>query len=173
MKRVIITTLGCKVNQFESASFHTAFAEAGCEIIKSGKDVDVVVINTCAVTSKAGAQSRQAVRQAIRTNPAARIIALTIHRQEQYMLDAVRAGARGYLLKSVDAGELIAAIEAVYRDDYLIDPIIAARVLFIASETEHRQQRVVANRRRGSIINAFFVRFGFNLHRQQLRLLFT
>jgi len=74
MKRVIITTLGCKVNQYESAAFHTAFAEAGCEIIKSGKDVDVVVINTCAVTSKAGAQSRQAVRQAIRKNPAARII---------------------------------------------------------------------------------------------------
>ena len=61
--------------------------------------------------------------------PAARIIALTMYRQEQYMLDAIRAGARGYLLKTVDAGELIAAIEAVHRGDYLIDPIIAARVL--------------------------------------------
>ncbi len=45
------------------------------------------------------------------------------------MLDAIRAGARGYLLKTVDAGELIAAIEAVCRGDYLIDPIIAGRVL--------------------------------------------
>ena len=45
------------------------------------------------------------------------------------MLDAIRAGARGYLLKTVDAGELIAAIKAVHRGDYLIDPIIAARVL--------------------------------------------
>ena len=45
------------------------------------------------------------------------------------MLDAIRAGARGYLLKTVDAEELIAAIKAVHRGDYLIDPIIAARVL--------------------------------------------
>ncbi len=55
--------------------------------------------------------------------PESRIIALTMYRQEQYMLDAIRAGARGYLLKTVDA------IEAVHRGDYLIDPIIAARVL--------------------------------------------
>ncbi|HRJ40721.1 MAG: response regulator transcription factor [Caldilineaceae bacterium] len=70
-----------------------------------------------------------AIGQILSANPAARIIALTIHRQEQYMLDAIRAGARGYLLKSVDAAELMAAIEAVHRGDYLIDPVIAARVL--------------------------------------------
>lgn len=45
------------------------------------------------------------------------------------MVDAIRAGTRGYLLKTVDAGDLIAAIQAVHRGDYLIDPIIAARVL--------------------------------------------
>ncbi len=71
----------------------------------------------------------EAIRQIMRETPAARIIALTMYRQEQYMLDAIRAGARGYLLKTVDAGELIAAIEAVHRGDYLIDPIIAAHVL--------------------------------------------
>jgi DNA-binding NarL/FixJ family response regulator len=71
----------------------------------------------------------QAIRQIIRETPAARVIALTMYRQEGYMLDAIRAGARGYLLKTVDAAELIAAIEAVHRGEYLIDPIIAARVL--------------------------------------------
>jgi len=45
------------------------------------------------------------------------------------MVAAIRAGARGYLLKTVDACDLIAAIEAVLRGEYLIDPIIAARVL--------------------------------------------
>ena len=59
----------------------------------------------------------------------ARIITLTMYREEQYMLDAIRAGARGYLLKTVDAAELIAAVEAVHRGDYLVDPIVAARVL--------------------------------------------
>ncbi len=71
----------------------------------------------------------EAIRQIVCENPAARIVALTMYRQEQYMLDAIRAGARGYLLKNVDTLELIAAIEAVHRGEYLIDPIIAARVL--------------------------------------------
>jgi NarL family two-component system response regulator LiaR len=71
----------------------------------------------------------EAIRQIMGETPAARIIALTMYRQEQYMLDAIGAGARGYLLKTVDAGELIMAIEAVHRGDYLIDPIIAAQVL--------------------------------------------
>jgi DNA-binding NarL/FixJ family response regulator len=70
-----------------------------------------------------------AIRQIVGETPAARIIALTMYRQEQYLLDAIRAGARGYLLKTVDARDLIAAIEAVHRGDYLIDPISAARVL--------------------------------------------
>ncbi len=56
-----------------------------------------------------GANGVEAIRQIMSENPGARIIALTMERQEQYMLNAVRAGARGYLLKSVDANELIAA----------------------------------------------------------------
>jgi two-component system, NarL family, response regulator LiaR len=71
----------------------------------------------------------QAIRQIVRDTPSSRIIALTMYREEQYMLDAIRAGARGYLLKTADAQDLIAAVEAVHRGEYLIDPIIAARVL--------------------------------------------
>jgi len=70
-----------------------------------------------------------AIRQIMRESPNTRITALTMYREEQYMLDAIRAGARGYLLKTVEARDLIAAIEAVHRGDYLIDPLIAARVL--------------------------------------------
>jgi two-component system, NarL family, response regulator LiaR len=76
-----------------------------------------------------GLDGVEAIRQIMHWTPAARIIALTMYREEQYMLDAIRAGARGYLLKTVDARDLIAAIEAAHRGEYLIDPIIAARVL--------------------------------------------
>jgi two-component system, NarL family, response regulator LiaR len=76
-----------------------------------------------------GMGGAEAIRQIMNANPAARIIALTMYREEQYMLDVIRAGARGYLLKTVDAAELIAAIEAVQRGDYLIDPVVAARVM--------------------------------------------
>lgn len=74
MKRVLLTTLGCKVNQYESAAFRTSFTEAGHTIARQGEEADIVVINTCAVTAKAGAQSRNAIRQAVRNNPQARIM---------------------------------------------------------------------------------------------------
>lgn len=76
-----------------------------------------------------GMSGVEAIRQIMREAPASRIIALTMYREEQYMLDAIRAGARGYLLKTVDAYDLIAAIVAVNRGDYLIDPLIAVRAL--------------------------------------------
>jgi DNA-binding NarL/FixJ family response regulator len=86
----------------------------------------------------------QAIRDILCETPRARIIALTMYRQDQYMLDAIRAGARGYLLKTVDARELIAAITAVHRGDYLIDPVIAARVLseFHLPSQEHHFERL-------------------------------
>jgi threonylcarbamoyladenosine tRNA methylthiotransferase MtaB len=74
MKKVFITTLGCKVNQFESAAFKTGFEERGLTIAPRYEDADLIVINTCAVTAGAGAQSRQTIRQALRHNLSAEII---------------------------------------------------------------------------------------------------
>jgi len=73
-KKIIINTLGCKVNQYESASFLFSFEESGCQPAKPGEDADIVVINTCAVTAKAGAQSRQTIRRLIRRHPKAKVI---------------------------------------------------------------------------------------------------
>ncbi|NOQ46079.1 MAG: radical SAM protein, partial [Desulfobulbaceae bacterium] len=74
MKKIAIATLGCKVNQFESASFITGFHEAGCEIVPFSSAADIYVINTCTVTGRAGQQSRQLIRRAIRTNPKGRLV---------------------------------------------------------------------------------------------------
>jgi threonylcarbamoyladenosine tRNA methylthiotransferase MtaB len=73
-KTVALTTLGCKVNQFETASFISRFQDHGIEVLPFSQKADIYVVNTCAVTGKAGAQSRQVIRQALRTNPQARII---------------------------------------------------------------------------------------------------
>lgn len=74
IKKIFISTLGCKVNQYESASFKTRFEDAGHTIVASDEDADIIVVNTCAVTANAGAQSRQAIRHSARANPDARII---------------------------------------------------------------------------------------------------
>lgn len=71
----------------------------------------------------------QATVQMIAANPDVRVIVLTMYRQEQYVFDAIKAGAKGYLLKNADAQELIEGVRQVYRGEALLDPHIAARVL--------------------------------------------
>lgn len=82
MKRFIIKTLGCKVNQCESEAIGNALMESG-QALGAAEDntADVVIINTCTVTGKAGMQSRQVVRQAIRSHPGARIVVTGCHAQ--------------------------------------------------------------------------------------------
>ena len=74
LRTVAVATLGCKVNQFESASFQSGFEEQGLIVSPFNKPADIYVINTCAVTAKAAAQSRQLIRRAQRTNPQAKIV---------------------------------------------------------------------------------------------------
>jgi len=71
---VAITTLGCKVNQYESASVVSEFANGGVEVVPFSEAADIYIINTCAVTAKAAAQSRQCIRRALRANPEARFV---------------------------------------------------------------------------------------------------
>jgi threonylcarbamoyladenosine tRNA methylthiotransferase MtaB len=74
LKSVAVATLGCKVNQCESASFQSCFAEQGLTLIPIDKPADIYVINTCAVTAKAAAQSRQLIRRVQRVNPLAKLV---------------------------------------------------------------------------------------------------
>lgn len=74
MKKVAITTLGCKTNQFESAAMSESLAEAGYESVPFNEQADVYIVNTCTVTAKSDAESRKLVRRAARLNPASRIV---------------------------------------------------------------------------------------------------
>lgn len=74
MKRVYFHTLGCKVNQFETASFASDFIGAGFTVSADPAHADVIVINTCAVTAKASAQSRRDLRRLARSNPGALLV---------------------------------------------------------------------------------------------------
>lgn len=69
-----ITTLGCKVNQFESEAIARQLAQSDLTQVPKSEPADLCIINTCTVTGKASMQSRQAVRQSIRANPEARIV---------------------------------------------------------------------------------------------------
>jgi len=60
--------------------------------------------------------------------PGARIIVLTIHKGDEAVYQALKAGARGYLLKDVPCEEILAAIRAVHEGRRCIPPAIAARM---------------------------------------------
>ena len=104
-----------------------AEAKSGAEAVALRRTTqpDVILMDL----SMPDVDGAEAIRQILNEAPTARIVALTMYREEAYLLAAVRAGARAYLLKTAEADELIAAIQAVHRGEYLIDPIIAARVL--------------------------------------------
>jgi threonylcarbamoyladenosine tRNA methylthiotransferase MtaB len=72
--KVAIATLGCKVNQYESAGILEALEGQGFERVSFDQPADYYVINTCTVTGRSDVQSRQLIRRAARTNPQAHII---------------------------------------------------------------------------------------------------
>lgn len=71
---VSFATLGCKTNQFESASMQQTLQKAGYQVIPFEQGADLVIVNTCTVTSATDAQSRNLIRRARRLNAACRVV---------------------------------------------------------------------------------------------------
>ena len=76
-----IITLGCKVNQYESAYIEEALSNAGLQKARCGNKADISIINTCIVTQTASHQSRQELRRAIRDNPEGTVVATGCYAQ--------------------------------------------------------------------------------------------
>lgn len=71
--KVCVFTLGCKVNEVESASFMSALQGMGAEVTDRLCAADIYVLNTCAVTREAEKKSRQLIARVRRFNPQAAI----------------------------------------------------------------------------------------------------
>ena len=69
--------------------------------------------------------------------PDARIIILTTFDHDDYVFEALEAGAMGYLLKDVPATDLIATIKRVYAGEKFIQPMMAARLLSAYGQRGH------------------------------------
>ena len=76
--RVLLEALGCRLNEAELEEWAQGFRRLGLEVAGEGEGadlpVDLVVINSCAVTREAARKSRQLLRRAHRTNPKARLV---------------------------------------------------------------------------------------------------
>jgi DNA-binding NarL/FixJ family response regulator len=70
-----------------------------------------------------------ATRQIVQTSPHIHVLVVTLFEDDDSVFTALRAGARGYLLKDADQDELIRAIQAVSRGEAIFSPAIAQRLV--------------------------------------------
>ncbi|HHY29317.1 MAG TPA: tRNA (N(6)-L-threonylcarbamoyladenosine(37)-C(2))-methylthiotransferase MtaB, partial [Syntrophaceticus sp.] len=74
-------TLGCKVNQEETASLMEMFRKRGFQLVDFKSPADVYIINTCTVTHTADQKSRQMIRRAISRQPDALVAVVGCYSQ--------------------------------------------------------------------------------------------
>ena len=124
-------TLGCKVNQFETETMEGLFRARGYDVVPFEERADVYVINTCSVTHLSDRKSRQLIRRAARTNPAACIAVTGCYAQvapeEIRALEGVRV-----VIGTKERAHIVDYVEASLRSDTgvagTITDIMQARV---------------------------------------------
>jgi threonylcarbamoyladenosine tRNA methylthiotransferase MtaB len=79
--RASFHTLGCRLNQTETAILSGTFREKGYSIVEWGQPSDLVVINTCSVTGQGEARCRNVIRQALRRSPDAFVVVVGCYAQ--------------------------------------------------------------------------------------------
>lgn len=90
-------------------------ASNGIEAVKKTKELnpDIVLMDI----GMPGMDGLEATKLIVKNNPAIKIIALTVHDEEGYVLEVIHSGAKGYLLKNTTSDELINAVEMVFNGE--------------------------------------------------------
>jgi two-component system response regulator NreC len=111
--------------------------EAGIEVIGEAEDgreaiekvqqlrPDVVLMDI----TMPGLNGLEATRQIKKRFPEVKVVVLTVHANEEYIFQILRAGASGYLVKQAAPTELLSAIQAAYRGESFLSPSISKKVI--------------------------------------------
>lgn len=128
------------------ADDHPLFRNGMRTLLKAASDMEVVGVATNGDEAIALATSLQpdvilmdirmpgvsgieATRQIVATSPHIRILVVTMFEDDHSVFTALRAGARGYILKDADEEEILRAIRAVGRGEAIFSPAIAQRLI--------------------------------------------
>ncbi|TAK33016.1 MAG: response regulator transcription factor [Chloroflexota bacterium] len=80
-----------------------------------------VILMDIAMPSMTGLEATRQIKQ---QSPQTKILILTMHENEEYILQILQSGGSGYVLKRAAASELVHAIRAVYQGDFFLHPAI-------------------------------------------------
>jgi DNA-binding NarL/FixJ family response regulator len=87
-------------------------------------DPDIVLLDV----RLSGESGLDLCAELLRRTPERKVVFLTVYDDEQYLFQALRVGAAGFLLKRVDGPELVQHLERVQEDVVVVDPTLAGRV---------------------------------------------
>lgn len=117
-------------NQIEVIGTATTAAEARALVAQTQPDVLVVDV-------RLGADSGLDLTRQIRSDwPTVKVLLLTVYDDEHYLYQGLRAGASGYVLKKVGAGDLVEMIVRVAAGEIVLDPAMAGRVALAAARMD-------------------------------------
>ncbi|HWB23401.1 MAG TPA: response regulator transcription factor [Gaiellaceae bacterium] len=118
-------------------------ADTGAEALRQVRDLapEVVLMDL----NMPGMNGVEAIRQIAMLAPLSRVVVLTVSDLDSDVLEAILAGACGYLLKNASIDELLAGIRAAAAGESLVSPAIATKVLQrlrATSHSEHEATRI-------------------------------
>ncbi len=118
MIRVAFATLGCRLNQVDTQQIQSRLEARGFRSAQAAARADVVVVNTCTVTSRAEFSDRQAIRRAARANPGARVVVTGCWAQTSPEIVAALPGV-DLVVGNADKGRISELIERLVSGDAL------------------------------------------------------
>ncbi len=128
-------------------------ASDGAEALKLVESTlpDVVLIDVI-MPNKDGIEATKEIKELF---PKVGVVVLSGHDERQFIFDALKAGASGYLLKTAELDEVIATVKSVARGEAKLDPALASQVLtefqtYQRAEVSEVYQPLTPARRRSS-----------------------
>ncbi|OGO19671.1 MAG: DNA-binding response regulator [Chloroflexi bacterium RBG_16_50_9] len=101
-------------------------ANGGETILKSNEFLPDIVLMDITMPGQGGLE---ATREIKKRNPAIKVLVLTMHEDESFLYEMLRAGADGYVPKKAADTELLAAIRATYRGEHFIHSSMTAQMV--------------------------------------------
>ena len=142
MTKIVVFTLGCKVNQYDSDAMLKILRDGGYTVSDTLEWADVYVVNTCAVTAEAERKSRQTVTKILKINPNAEIYVCGCASQRdalQFDRNGVRyvSGTDGKIALAKGLAERLTSAKSVTPSDFSISKDFEENEGVLSLRTRH------------------------------------